>query len=106
MLSTSLSLLERLRQPGEALAWDRFVALYAPLLFAWGRRLGLPRDEVGDLVQDVLVILVQRLPEFTHDRRHSFRAWLKTILLNRWRNQSARSRPGPLRPEVEPAVPD
>ena len=84
--STSLSLLVRLRKPEDADAWQRFVDLYSPLLFAWVRRVGLDSDEAADLVQDVFVTLVQKMPAFEYDSRHSFRAWLKTIAYNRWRN--------------------
>ena len=35
MYSTSVSLLERLRQPAQPEAWGRFVELYTPLLYYW-----------------------------------------------------------------------
>src|SRR5260370_29135753 len=38
MLPTPVSLLQRLRTPGERGAWDEFVELYTPLLFHWARR--------------------------------------------------------------------
>src|SRR5437764_15107799 len=90
MLSTSLTLLDWLRAPDAAEAWSRFVRLYTPLLFDWARRLGLSADEAGDLVQDVFVVLVQELPRFSYRPDGSFRAWLKTITLNRWRNGKKR----------------
>src|SRR5262249_61831187 len=94
MPSPPLSLLERLRRPGEsgrdADAWSRFVDLYAPLLFYWARRLGLAEPDAADLVQDVFLVLVRQLPTFRHDGRHSFRAWLHTILLNHWRDRLRR----------------
>ena len=63
MNTTSASLLERLRRPEEADAWPRFVRLYTPLLFYWARRTGMPHDDAADLVQEVLTILVQKLPQ-------------------------------------------
>jgi RNA polymerase sigma-70 factor (ECF subfamily) len=87
MLTTSPSLLERLRQPGERLAWDRFVELYTPLLLSWARRAGLQEQDAADLVQDVFVTLVQTLPTFAYDRHNSFRAWLRTVTLNKWRDR-------------------
>jgi hypothetical protein len=53
-------------------------------------------DAAGDLVQDVFAILVEKLPEFTYDPQSSFRAWLKTVTLNRWREQARRRRTVPL----------
>lgn len=91
MLSTSSTLLHRLRQPQrEAAAWDRFVELYTPLLLAWARRLGLQEPDAADLVQDLFACLVEQLPRFEYDPKKSFRAWLKTLLLNRWRNLARR----------------
>ncbi len=43
--------------------------------------------DAADLTQAVFLTLYQRLPEFQYDAARSFRAWLKTILLNAWRNQ-------------------
>jgi RNA polymerase sigma-70 factor (ECF subfamily) len=89
MHTTPPTLLDKLRSPGDQQAWKQFVQLYTPLLFSWVRRLGLNEADAADLVQDVLVILVQKLPEFRYDPQRSFRAWLHTILRNRWRNWHA-----------------
>jgi RNA polymerase sigma-70 factor (ECF subfamily) len=85
MTETPASLLERLRQPFEPEAWERFVALYTPLIYSWGRRVGLSEQDAADLVQDVLVTMLQVLPTFTYDRQRSFRRWLWTVTINRWR---------------------
>jgi len=86
MHTTPPSLLERLARTPEQAAWGKFIDMYTPLLFAWGRRLGLSEHDAADLVQDLLTVLVEKLPTFQYDATKSFRAWLKTILLNRWRN--------------------
>jgi RNA polymerase sigma-70 factor, ECF subfamily len=92
MQTTPVSLLQQLRRPSPDGAWPRFVQLYAPLLFQWARRLHLQDSDTADLVQDVLVILVQKLPTFEYDQGKSFRAWLKTVFMNRYR-QYCRARP-------------
>lgn len=94
MHTTPVSLLERLRQPGQTRAWEQFVELYTPALFAWARRLGMQASDAADLVQEVFTILVQRLPEFEYDRHKSFRKWLHTVTLNKWRDL-CRRRPLP-----------
>src|SRR5438094_3784820 len=86
MYTTSVSLLERLRQPSAQEAWTLFVDLYTPLLFSWARRNGLKDQDAADLVQDVLTALVRKLPEFTYDRQKSFRSWLFTITYNKCRD--------------------
>lgn len=93
MHTTSVSLLERLRQPAPAEAWGRFVDLYTPLLYYWARRLGLQETDAADLVQDVLAVLLQELPEFRYDPTKSFRSWLRTVTLNKWREGQRRRSP-------------
>jgi RNA polymerase sigma-70 factor (ECF subfamily) len=83
---TSASLLEQLRLDRGQDAWARFVRLYTPLMFFWARKLGMREADAADLVQDVFTILVQKLPTFEYDQVKGFRNWLRTILLNRWRN--------------------
>lgn len=90
MDTTSTSLLRRLRQPTDQAAWERFVEIYTPLLYYWCRRAGLSRDDAADLVQEVFAVLVEKLPEFTYDRQRSFRGWLRTILLNKFRQRHRR----------------
>ena len=91
MQSTPASLLLRLRQPGEQRAWEQFVDLYTPLLFHWSLRLGLKEADAADLVQDVFLVLSQRLAGFDYDRQKSFRGWLRTILMNKWRDRQRRA---------------
>lgn len=87
METTSPSLLERLRRPDDQQAWEQFTRLYTPLLLDWARGRGLQEHDAADLVQDVLTTLIQQLPSFTYDPEKSFRGWLRTILLNKWRNR-------------------
>jgi RNA polymerase sigma-70 factor (ECF subfamily) len=90
MHTTPVSLLERLGQPAPEQAWTRFVELYSPLLLYWARRRGLQPSDAADLVQDIFTTLVQKLPEFTYDRRKSFRGWLRTVTINKWRDRQRR----------------
>ncbi len=92
-MDTPASLLERLRRPASPEAWARFVELYTPLLFYWARAAHLQEADAADLVQDVLVLLFRKLPEFTYDGRRSFRGWLRTILLRKWYERHRRKVP-------------
>jgi RNA polymerase sigma-70 factor (ECF subfamily) len=96
MTSTPISLLERLREPGDADAWKQFVALYTPLLFYWSKKLGLASADAADHVQDVFLLLIRKMPHFRPDATRRFRAWLWTIFLNRFR-ESLR-KPAPVQP--------
>jgi RNA polymerase sigma-70 factor (ECF subfamily) len=93
-MKTPVSLLERLRQPGDHDAWHRFVELYTPLIFHWARRAGSPAQEAADLVQEVFVLLLQKLPQFHYEPGKSFRAWLHVVTVNKWR-ETCRGRCAP-----------
>src|ERR1700733_4527290 len=84
MHTTSVSLLERLRQPSNHEAWSRFVRLYTPLLHYWAGRTGFGASEADDLVQDVFTHLLKEMPEFAFDPNKKFRGWLRTVAMNRW----------------------
>jgi len=86
MNTTPVSLLEQLCLPDEQAAWVEFVRLYGPLLFYWARKAGLQESDAADLTQEVFAVLVQKLPEFRYDEHKSFRAWLRTIVLNKLRD--------------------
>lgn len=86
-MDTPASLLERLRGPADPEAWARFVHLYTPLLAFWAGRAGLQEADAADLIQDVFTLLLKKLPELAYDPNKSFRAWLRTVTLNRWRER-------------------
>lgn len=96
MDSTSASLLLRLKQPDQPEAWDRFVRIYSPLLFHWARRTGLQAEDASDLVQDVLTTLLRKVTEFDYDKSRSFRAWLRTVTMNLWRDRLKRRATRPM----------
>jgi RNA polymerase sigma-70 factor (ECF subfamily) len=80
---TSASLLERLRGAGNQDAWSRFVQFYGPLLNAWANRLGFRDTDAADLIQEVLLLLLQKLPAFEYDQGKRFRGWLWTVVSNK-----------------------
>lgn len=77
------------------MAWQRFVDLYAPLIFYWGRHRGLGATDAADLVQDVLGELVVKLQTFEYDANQRFRGWLRTIVVNRAANMQRRNKLAP-----------
>ena len=91
MNTTSESLLFRLQDSPDGdidqNAWEKFVQLYTPLMFHWARKVGLQQSDAADLVQDVLSIVFRRLPGFQYDAAGSFRGWLRTVTLNKFREK-------------------
>lgn len=82
MDETSVSLLDRLRLQPDGDAWTRLVEIYRPLIRGWLVRHGLPPQECDDVVQDVMQVVVRRVPEFRRQRTGSFRSWLRAITVN------------------------
>ena len=86
MDTTSASLLIRLQSNHrDTVAWNRFVELYTPLIYYWARKSGLQPDDASDLVQEVLTMLVRKMPEFRLNPEKSFRGWLRTVTMNKYR---------------------
>ncbi len=86
MTPTSVSLLDRLKaaRPDDS-DWNRFEALYRPLIRRWIGRIPGLGSEVDDISQEVLLVLVREIPGFEREREGSFRAWLRGVTVNRVR---------------------
>src|SRR5271163_2562905 len=83
MSETSISLLDHLQQEPNAAAWQRMVELYTPLIHNWLRRYSLRDQDVEDLVQEVLAVVVRKLPDFKKKAQiGAFRRWLRSIAVN------------------------
>jgi RNA polymerase sigma-70 factor (ECF subfamily) len=81
--STSRSLLAGVRER-EPAAWDRLVALYAPLVYYWCRKMELPEQDMADVFQDVFQSVARKIADFhKHDSHDTFRGWLRTITRNK-----------------------
>ena len=94
---TSASLLDRLGNPGNREAnedWNRFVDLYAPLIYRWGQQRRLQPPDVQDLVQEVMVSLHQLLPTFRYDPQQRFRGYLRGITTRVLSQRQRRRQPG------------
>jgi RNA polymerase sigma-70 factor (ECF subfamily) len=84
MNTTSLSLLDRLKEAGpDAVEWHRLKDVYLPLIRSWLARIPGLRDDADDLAQDVFIVLLRGLPAFERRRHGSFRAWLRQVATNR-----------------------
>jgi RNA polymerase sigma-70 factor, ECF subfamily len=92
---TSLSLLERLRQSPDDEVWNRFVAIYQPLIRKWLKPYAPSDSDIDDIIQDVMLTVFNKLKEFEHSQRvGAFRSWLRTTTVNRLRLMWRQRRPG------------
>lgn len=83
-LKTRASLLERLRDWQDQASWEDFFDTYWKLIYGTARKAGLSDDEAQDAVQETMLSVSRRIPDFRYDAlRGSFKAWL--LRLTRWR---------------------
>jgi RNA polymerase sigma-70 factor (ECF subfamily) len=90
---TRATLLLRLRDPRDGVAWGEFVDLYAPLVYGYLRKQGLQDADAADLTQDVLAAVAGAIGRLEYDpARGAFRNWLFTVVrrkLINWRASRA-----------------
>jgi RNA polymerase sigma factor (sigma-70 family) len=81
--TTHLSLMLRLREPGDQQAWREFVSIYEPLVLRLMRQRGLQEVDARDVTQQVIMAISQAVDRWEPDGREaSFRRWLFTIARN------------------------
>ena len=80
---TQPSLLVRLRDRGDDLAWSEFVELYTPLIQRLARQKGLQEADAADLVQEVFGAVARCIDRYDPDpSKGSFRGCLSRIARN------------------------
>jgi RNA polymerase sigma-70 factor (ECF subfamily) len=91
---------------GDRAALEQLIARYLPAIRRWARG-RLPKSardlaDTSDLVQDVLIRAITRLPEFEPRGAGSFHAYLRRAILNRIHDEVRRVRRAPLHDELDP----
>ncbi len=83
-IPTRHSLLERLKDWGDQASWQDFFDTYWRLLYNVALKAGLTDTEAQEVVQETVIAVARKIPEFKVDPAHgSFSAWL--MRLTRWR---------------------
>ena len=77
--SISTNLLS-LVQSKDGVGWERFVGIFAPVVYTWCRKSGISEWDAPDLVQDVFATVARKANSFQRQKEgDSFRSWLATI---------------------------
>jgi len=83
-LPTRASLLSRLRDLGDSDSWRTFFETYWRLLYNVARKSGLSDDQAQDVVQETVIAVARKMPEFRYDpAKGSFKQWLLLITRRR-----------------------
>ncbi len=78
--TTHLTLLKRLTDETDGVAWQEFCRRYSRLILGFARRRGLQPSDCDDVLQEVLAELSRAMPDFCYDpSRGRFRGFLKTV---------------------------
>jgi RNA polymerase sigma-70 factor (ECF subfamily) len=84
LIPTRASLLERLRDLGDAASWNEFYQTYRELIYSVARKSGLNEIAAEEVVQDTVISVAKKMPGFRYDPAvDSFEGWLLTV--SRWR---------------------
>ncbi len=82
--ATRPSLLVRIRDSRDELAWGEFAKLYTPLIYRFARKAGLQDADASLVTQDVLITVARTIHRLDYDRKNgSFRGWLKVVTRSR-----------------------
>jgi RNA polymerase sigma-70 factor (ECF subfamily) len=83
-IPTRRTLLSRLRRNHDDDSWQEFFELYWRLIYGMAIKFGLSDAEAQDVVQETIIAVHRKIPEFRYDpEKGSFKSWLYT--LTRWR---------------------
>ena len=84
LIPTRLSLLERLKDAEDHKSWQEFFTTYGGFIYAAAVKCGLTRTEAQETVQETVIAVAKKIPEFTYDPKlGSFKGWL--MRLTHWR---------------------
>jgi RNA polymerase sigma factor (sigma-70 family) len=83
MIPTRRSLLDRLKHWDDHESWRSFFETYWMLIYNTARAAGLTDPEAQDVVQETVIGVFKRMPEFQYKESGSFKSWL--LQLTTWR---------------------
>ena len=85
-------MLSRLRDLGDSDSWRTFFDTYWRLLYNVARKAGLNDTEAQDVVQETVIAVARKMPEFRYDpAKGSFKQWLLLITRRRIHDQLRRA---------------
>ena len=91
---TSESLILRIRDSQDAVAWSQFMAIYEPVVYRLARRRGLQHADALDLCQKVFLAVAKAVENWEpQEEGPQFRNWLNRVARNAILNAITRAKP-------------
>ncbi|MDD7983713.1 RNA polymerase sigma factor [Lentisphaera marina] len=80
---TRHTLLDRIKNPNDADAWQEFMEFYKSYIYVIIRSMNIKADDADDILQQISLKLWKNLPQHQHDpEKGKFRAWVSTVSKN------------------------
>ncbi|MCM8537887.1 MAG: sigma-70 family RNA polymerase sigma factor [Lentisphaeraceae bacterium] len=79
---TRQTLIARIRNQNDDIAWEEFVESYDLYIYAIIRRMGVSAEDSKDIHQDVLLKIWNKLADYKQQKNTRFRGWLSTVTMN------------------------
>jgi RNA polymerase sigma factor (sigma-70 family) len=96
-IATRATLLQRLKDCDDQAGWQEFYDLYRDLIFRFALKAGLTESEADDVVQETVIGVARRLPEFAYNpAKCSFKTWLLNQTVWRIKDQLRKRLPDAL----------
>ncbi|MBM3834544.1 MAG: sigma-70 family RNA polymerase sigma factor [Verrucomicrobia bacterium] len=93
-ISTRDSLLDRLKDWGDADSWKDFFDTYWKLIFSAALKSGLTETEAQEVVQETIIVVAKKMPTFQYDPPlGSFKGWLLQLTRSKIKDQLRKRRP-------------
>ncbi len=80
---TRETLLAKIKNKHDDESWEEFVYFYKNYIYIICRRMNLSHHDSEEIVQKVLMVAWNRLPEFKYDNKRTFRGWLSQVTENK-----------------------
>lgn len=103
--TTHASLIARLSDREDPVAWREFCDRYEELIRGFARRRGVTGSDADDVLQEVMLALTKAMPGFRYNPdKGKFRSYLKTVVVHAIFRRSCQNRqPAPLREDESAA---
>ena len=82
IFSTRETLLEKIKNKHDDESWEDFVFYYKNFIYILCRKMNLNHHDSEEIVQKVLLISWDKLPQFEYDKKQNFRGWLCQVTKN------------------------